>query len=87
MSATSDRPLVLVTGATGFIAGHVINESLEHGYRVRGTVRDVTKDGRTAHLRAMAERTGGSTDFVAADLCRDDGWAAAAASTRRSAWR
>lgn len=31
--------LVLVTGVTGFIAGHVANELLEKGYRVRGTTR------------------------------------------------
>ena len=30
---------VLVTGASGFVAAHVLNEFLEHGYRVRGTVR------------------------------------------------
>ncbi|TFK32304.1 hypothetical protein BDQ12DRAFT_707710 [Crucibulum laeve] len=31
--------LVLVTGVTGFIAGHVANQLLEKGYRVRGTTR------------------------------------------------
>lgn len=30
---------VLVTGASGFLAAHVLNEFLDHGYRVRGTVR------------------------------------------------
>ena len=29
---------VLVTGASGFVAAHVLNEFLEHGYHVRGTV-------------------------------------------------
>ncbi|KAF8992659.1 hypothetical protein BDQ17DRAFT_1546355 [Cyathus striatus] len=32
--------LVLVTGVTGFIAGHVADQLLQKGYRVRGTVRD-----------------------------------------------
>ncbi|GAA5880689.1 hypothetical protein JCM16303_004313 [Sporobolomyces ruberrimus] len=31
--------LVLVTGANGFVASHVIEQLLLHGYRVRGTVR------------------------------------------------
>lgn len=75
MPGTSDRPLVLVTGATGFIAGHCINELLDNGYRVRGTVRDPAKTDRTAHLRTMAERTGGSLELVAADLGADQGWA------------
>ncbi|KAH8648675.1 putative NAD dependent epimerase/dehydratase [Xylariales sp. PMI_506] len=35
--------LVLVTGANGFIASHIVKEFLERGYRVRGTVRDLKK--------------------------------------------
>jgi len=34
---------ILVTGATGFVASHVVKQFLERGYRVRGTVRDFTK--------------------------------------------
>ena len=34
-------PIVLVTGASGFVATHLVKELLEQGrYRVRGTVRD-----------------------------------------------
>lgn len=32
---------VLVTGATGYIASHVINELLQKGYNVVGTVRSL----------------------------------------------
>lgn len=35
--------LVLVTGVNGYIASHVAEQLLEHGYRVRGTVRDAYK--------------------------------------------
>ncbi|CAJ2513042.1 Uu.00g011610.m01.CDS01 [Anthostomella pinea] len=35
--------LVLVTGANGLVATHVVNEALSYGYRVRGTVRDPHK--------------------------------------------
>ncbi|WP_328396523.1 SDR family oxidoreductase [Nocardia sp. NBC_00416] len=70
---------VLVTGATGFIAGHVIVELLDHGYAVRGTVRDLADSGKRAHLVEYAARVGGDLDFVAADLNRDAGWAAAVA--------
>jgi dihydroflavonol-4-reductase len=67
---------VLVTGATGFIAGHCIEELLTHGYAVRGTVRSLaTAD--VAHLRALADRTGGSLEFVEASLDADAGWAEA----------
>ncbi|KAM0541480.1 hypothetical protein ACHAPJ_013215 [Fusarium lateritium] len=34
---------VLVTGATGFVASHVTRQLLERGYKVRGTVRDLTQ--------------------------------------------
>jgi nucleoside-diphosphate-sugar epimerase len=53
---------VLVTGASGFIAGHVIAELRSHGYQVRGTAR---------------RPVDGLDDVVTADLSRDDGWAAA----------
>jgi nucleoside-diphosphate-sugar epimerase len=36
-------PLVLVTGANGYIAMHVIRALLERGYRVRGVVRSEAK--------------------------------------------
>jgi len=35
--------LVLVTGANGFIASHVVDQLLESGYHVRGTVRNISK--------------------------------------------
>ena len=34
---------VLITGASGFIAGHCIIEMLNHGYDVRGTLRDAAR--------------------------------------------
>ena len=39
-SKSNDRPqLILLTGASGFVAAHVLNSLLQHGYSVRGTVR------------------------------------------------
>ncbi|MGW4367156.1 SDR family oxidoreductase [Nocardia takedensis] len=70
---------VLVTGATGFVAGHCIAELLDHGYAVRATVRYTAASDRVAHLVALAERTGGELEFVPADLERDSGWPAAVA--------
>jgi nucleoside-diphosphate-sugar epimerase len=34
---------ILVTGATGFLASHIVKQFAERGYRVRGTVRDLAK--------------------------------------------
>jgi nucleoside-diphosphate-sugar epimerase len=64
---------VLITGATGFIAGHCIEDLLRHGYRVRGTVRDLTR-ARVDHLHEIARATGGDLEFVEADLGADRGW-------------
>jgi nucleoside-diphosphate-sugar epimerase len=66
-------PTVLVTGATGFIAGHCIEELLRHGYTVRGTVRDkATAD--VAHLHKIAQDTSGSLELARATLDDDKGW-------------
>ncbi|KAK2021105.1 NAD dependent epimerase/dehydratase [Colletotrichum zoysiae] len=37
--------LVLVTGANGYVGSHVADQFLHYGYNVRGTVRDVLKNG------------------------------------------
>ncbi|KAJ1561479.1 methylglyoxal reductase (NADPH-dependent) gre2 [Cladochytrium tenue] len=50
MAASTSSKLVLVTGATGFIAAHVCRELLEQGYRVRGTLRTPAKG---EHLRSV----------------------------------
>ena len=35
--------LILVTGANGYVASHVVDQLLEAGYKVRDTVRDPKK--------------------------------------------
>lgn len=34
---------ILVTGANGYVASHVVNQFLRLGYKVKGTVRDSKK--------------------------------------------
>lgn len=69
---------VLVTGGSGFIAGHCIVEALAQGYQVRTTVRDPAREGE---LRAAVRRLVDPADrleVVSADLEADTGWRAAA---------
>ena len=69
---------VLVTGGSGFIGAHAILQLLAAGHRVRTTVRDLAREGE---VRAMLKEGGADADpdltFVAADLQKDAGWAAA----------
>jgi dihydroflavonol-4-reductase len=62
----TDAP-VLVTGASGFIASHIVRQLLEDGYRVRGTVRDPQLVEAEGHLTGLpgAEE---SLELVGADL-------------------
>src|SRR5512141_791873 len=39
----SEKTLVLVTGATGYIGGRLVTRLLEEGYRVRVLVRDAAR--------------------------------------------
>lgn len=73
---------ILVTGATGYIARHVIVELLDAGHTVRGTARRVDAlAGLRADLTPHLADPGSIERFslVAADLTADEGWAAAVA--------
>ena len=71
------RGRVLVTGATGFVAGHCIGDLLRRGYDVRGTVRN-RQTADIAHLRPAIEAASGAFDLAEATLDADKGWAEAA---------
>lgn len=70
--------LVLVTGGTGFVAIHVILQLLQKGYRVRATLRSIS---RKDEILNMLKNAGFSSfenlDFVATDLLQDTNWDAA----------
>ena len=75
----ADQPLVLVTGASGFIALHCVVQLLEAGYSVRGTLRTPAREGEVRETVARQVDAGDRLSFVTADLTADDGWAGAVA--------
>ena len=66
--------LVLVTGGSGFIGSHCIKRLHEDGFRVRTTVRSLSRE---PEVRDMVGD--GPLEVAAADLTSDDGWADAVA--------
>jgi dihydroflavonol-4-reductase len=72
--------LVLVTGGSGFIGAHCIVQLLQQGYKVRTTVRSLSREGEVrAMVREGGVEAGDNLSFVAADLTKDDGWPEAVA--------
>jgi dihydroflavonol-4-reductase len=71
---------VLVTGGTGFIAQYCILALLDAGYRVKTTVRSLSREGEVrANLKVGGGEPGDRLSFVVAELGSDDGWAEAIA--------
>jgi dihydroflavonol-4-reductase len=70
--------LVLLTGASGFIAKHIALKLLNAGYAVRGTLRRMDRaDEVRAALAPYLTEQAGELSFVQADLESDAGWAGA----------
>ena len=66
-----------MTGASGYVASQLIAQLLQRGYRVRGTVRDVKKEAKVAHLRALAHADT-NLELVQANLLTSGSFDAAA---------
>lgn len=62
---------VLVTGATGYVAGWLVKDLLDAGVTVHAAVRNPDDRRKTGHLRALADAAPGTIEFFAADLLTD----------------
>jgi nucleoside-diphosphate-sugar epimerase len=65
---------VLVTGGSGFLAGHIISQLLDEDLSVRTTVRSLDREPEVRATLAGAAADSDRLSFVVADLTRDDGW-------------
>jgi len=59
---------VLVTGASGYVAGWIVKGLLEAGHTVHATVRDPNKAASVLHLQKIAEQSPGTLKLFKADL-------------------
>lgn len=76
----SDR--VLLTGISGYLAGHIALHLLQAGYQVRGSVRSLARADKVRETLARAGADTARLQFVELDLLSDVGWAEAARDCR-----
>ena len=69
-----ENEIVLVTGASGYIATHIIKQLLELDYRVRGTVRSLKNESKVAPLRKLVNNPKHELELVEADLLDEKSW-------------
>ncbi|HUS25489.1 MAG TPA: aldehyde reductase [Candidatus Binatia bacterium] len=68
MTPISKSAPVLVTGASGYIAGWIVKYLLDEGCTVHATVRDPARKSSVAHLEKMAAGSKGKLKLFKADL-------------------
>ena len=72
MSENSD--LILVTGAAGFLASHIIKQLLESGYRVKGTVRNTKDEKKVKPIRNLVSNPKYPLELCEAELTDEKSW-------------
>ena len=65
---------VLVTGGSGFIALHCVQQLLDQGYEVKSTVRSESKKQEILDSMAKNSSNSNNLEIVMADLLKDEGW-------------
>ncbi len=76
MQIDKSKP-VLVTGATGFVAGWLVKKFLEEGITVHAAVRNPDKKEKVQHLDEIASKTSGSITYFKSDLLEPGSYAEA----------
>ncbi len=68
---------VLLTGATGYVAGWLVKKLLEEGFTVHAAVRNPNNREKLAHLDAIAQSAKGTIRYFASELLEEGSYAAA----------
>lgn len=76
MDIDKSKP-VMVTGATGYVAGWLVKKLLEDGLTVHAAVRNPDKTEKVQHLNAIAKQSNGSIKYFKSDLMQPGSYAQA----------
>lgn len=68
MNKINDKKPVLVTGATGYIAGRLVEVLLENGFTVHAPIRNPQNPDKVKYLDKLAENSPGKIVYSEADL-------------------
>jgi len=68
---------VLVTGATGYVAGWLVKKLLDEGLTVHAAVRNPKNKSKLAHLDELAANSTGNIKYFKADLLQNGSYAEA----------
>ncbi|MEO0886097.1 MAG: NAD-dependent epimerase/dehydratase family protein [Cyanobacteria bacterium J06648_10] len=68
---------VMVTGATGYVAGWLVKRLLEEGFTVHAAVRDPDRTEKLKYLNELAESAPGEIRYFKADLLDEGSYAEA----------
>ncbi|WP_166264644.1 NAD-dependent epimerase/dehydratase family protein [Marinobacter caseinilyticus] len=79
MSTLDTTSPVMVTGATGYVAGWLVKKLLEEGFTVHAAVRDPANKNKVQHLDAIAQTAPGTIRYFKADLLDNGSYAEAMA--------
>jgi len=70
----SSNSVVLVTGASGYIASYIVKLLQEEGWNVRGTVRNLENEQVVKQLKELVPNAKYPLELVEADLLKEDSW-------------
>ena len=73
-SGIDDEAITLVTGASGFLASHIVQQLLQDGHKVRGSVRSLKNQEKVEPLRQLSSDARHPLDLIEADLLDKESW-------------
>ena len=77
MKRINNTKPVLVTGATGYVAGWLVKKLLEEGLTVHAAIRNPDNKKKTAHLDKIAAENNATIKYFKSDLLKEGSYAKA----------